>query len=301
MQYATDWRHTMASHVTRVARFTTGTVDIHPQHAYRGHAPMYWWILTSRAWLTARPINVYVIEHPDGVVVFDTGQDRASVTDPCYFPGGPVGLIYRRLAKFHITENATLTAGLERLGYRTGDVTTAVISHLHQDHIGGVGEIAHADLLVSRDEWSSLQRPMAGARGYLRPHIEIPGLTWRPVDFDRTSDDSLHPFTRSFDLFGDGSLTILPTPGHTHGSMSMLVRRAEGPPLLLVGDVTYDIAAFERGTSSGVGSRRRLRETRQRVLALRAANPGMPILAAHDPAAADLLAAVAPRQRGSAA
>ena len=67
--------------VTRIARFSTGTVDIHPQHAYRGHSPMYWWILTSRRWLAGRPINVYVIEHTDGVVLFDTGQDRASLTD----------------------------------------------------------------------------------------------------------------------------------------------------------------------------------------------------------------------------
>lgn len=128
----------MATHVKRIERFSTGTVDIHPQHAYRGRSPMYWWILTSRGWLNRRPINVYVIEHSEGVVVFDTGQDRASVTDPCYFPDGPVGVIYRRLAQFQVNEDETLKAGLGRLGYTTADVTTAVISHLHQDHIGGV-------------------------------------------------------------------------------------------------------------------------------------------------------------------
>ena len=101
----------MASRITRVSRFSTGTVDIHPQHAYRGRSPMYWWILTSRRWLEGRPINVYVIEHPDGVVVFDTGQDRASVTDPSYFPDGANGVIYRRLARFHVSQDETLTAG----------------------------------------------------------------------------------------------------------------------------------------------------------------------------------------------
>lgn len=279
----------MASHVQRVARFSTGTVDIHPQHAYRGHSPMYWWILTSRRWRTGCPINVYVIEHTDGVVLFDTGQDRASVTDPCYFPGGPTGVIYRRLARFHIDERDTLTAGLERLGYRTGDVTTAVISHLHQDHIGGVREIAHANLLVSPDEWRSLHRPMAEPRGLLRTHIEVPGLAWSPVDFHPLEDPTVQPFTTGLDLFGDGALVLFATPGHTHGSMSMLVRRPDGPPLLLAGDLTYDVHAFERGVPSGVGSKRELRKTRDRVLALRAANPGLQILAAHDPAAAELL------------
>jgi N-acyl homoserine lactone hydrolase len=279
----------VASPIARVSLFSTGTVDIHPQHAYRGRSPMYWWILTSRRWLTGRPINVYVIEHNDGVVLFDTGQDRASVTDAAYFPGGPAGLVYRRLARFHVHEHETVTAGLARLGYRPADVTTAVISHLHQDHIGGVREIPDADLLVSADEWRSLHRPLAASRGLLRDHIDLPGLRWTPVELTPIDDSMLAPFTAGRDLFGDGSLVLLPTPGHTHGSMSMLVRRPDLPPLLLAGDLTYDVHAFERGRTGGVGSRRRLRRTRDDVLALRANNPGMQILAAHDPAAAALL------------
>jgi glyoxylase-like metal-dependent hydrolase (beta-lactamase superfamily II) len=290
----------MATPITRVSRFSTGTVDIHPQHAYRGRSPMYWWILTSRRWLDARPINVYVIEHRDGVVLFDTGQDRASVTDPSYFPDGANGVIYRRLARFDVSEDETLTAGLARLGYSTGDVTRAVISHLHQDHIGGVGELPGSSLLVSREEWRSLHRPMAEARGLLRAHIELPGRKWEPIGDEPLHDPSLEPFARGHDLFGDGALTILPTPGHTPGSLSMLVRRRDAPPLLLVGDLTYDVHAFERGRAGGVGSKRALRETRAKVLALRANQPGMQILAAHDPAAAGLLDAAGPAREASA-
>jgi len=281
------------AHITRIARFSTGTVDIHPQHAYRGRSPMYWWILTSRRWLTGRPINVYVIEHGDGIVLFDTGQDRASVTDPGYFPDGPTGLIYRRLARFHVSEGETLTAGLARLGYRPADVSTAVISHLHQDHIGGVREIPNAELLVSAEEWQSLHRPLAEPRGLLRDHINVPGLRWSPVELTALEDPSLAPFTTGRDLFGDGSLVLLPTPGHTRGSMSMLVRRPEAVPLLLAGDLTYDVHAFEGGRTGGVGSRRQLRKTRRKVIALRVNNPGMQVLAAHDPAAAGLLDAAA--------
>ena len=281
------------AHITRIARFSTGTVDIHPQHAYRGRSPMYWWILTSRRWLTGRPINVYVIEHSNGIVLFDTGQDRASVTDPGYFPDGPTGLIYRRLARFHVSDDETLTAGLARLGYRPADVSTAVISHLHQDHIGGVREIPNAELLVSAEEWQSLHRPIAEPRGLLRDHINVPGLRWSPVELTALDDPSLAPFTAGRDLFGDGSLVLLPTPGHTRGSMSMLVRRPEAVPLLLAGDLTYDVHAFEGGRTGGVGSRRQLRKTRRKVLALRVNNPGMQVLAAHDPAAAGLLDAAA--------
>lgn len=282
----------MASPVKRVSRFSTGTVDIHPQHAYRGRTPMYWWILTSRRWLEGRPINVYVIEHPEGVVVFDTGQDRASVTDPTYFPDGANGVIYRRLARFHISQDETLTAGLERLGYSTSDVTHAVVSHLHQDHIGGIGEIPDAELVVSADEWRSLHRPLAETRGLLPAHIDLPDARWTSITYERVDDPSLRPFSAGHDLFGDGSLMILPTPGHTPGSMSMFVRRRDGSPLLLVGDLTYDVHALDRGTPGGVGSARALRETRKNVMALRANHPDMPILAAHDPAAAGLLDAV---------
>jgi glyoxylase-like metal-dependent hydrolase (beta-lactamase superfamily II) len=279
----------MASRIRRVSRFSTGTVDIHPQHAYRARSPMYWWILTSRRWLEGRPINVYVIEHADGVVVFDTGQDRASVTDPSYFPDGVNGVIYHRLARFHVSQDETLTAGLERLGYRTTDVTHAVVSHLHQDHIGGIREIPGAELLVSDDEWRSLHRPLAEARGLLRAHINLPHARWTPIAYEPVDDPTLQPFVTGRDVLGDGSLTILPTPGHTPGSMAMFVRLHDASPLLLVGDLTYDVHAFERGASSGVGSKRTLRETRTKVMALRAHHPGMPILAAHDPAAAGLL------------
>jgi glyoxylase-like metal-dependent hydrolase (beta-lactamase superfamily II) len=201
-------------------------------------------------------------------------------------------VVYDRLARFEIGENETFSAGLERVGYQAGDVGTAVVSHLHQDHIGGIGEMRQAELLVAADEWRSLRRPLAEARGLLRSHIDLPGLRWSPVEFEplpARAGAALQPFSSGRDLFGDGSLILLPTPGHTPGSMSLLVHRDDGPPLLLVGDLTYDIHAFERGVHSGVGRRRRLARTRQAVLELRAANPGLRILAAHDPAAADLL------------
>jgi hypothetical protein len=76
--------------------------------------------------------------------------------------------------------------------------------------------------------------------------------------------------------------------------MSLLVRPRDAAPLLLVGDLTYDVDAFERGIASGVGRASQLRETRRRVLGLREQLPGLTLLAAHDPRAVDLLAAAHP-------
>jgi glyoxylase-like metal-dependent hydrolase (beta-lactamase superfamily II) len=108
--------------------------------------------------------------------------DRASVTDPGYFPGGLTGVLYDRLARFEISPAETLTAGLDRLGYAAGDVKTAVISHLHQDHIGGLAELDHADIVVSQAEWDTLSSPLPQLRGLMRRHIDLPGLRWHRIE-----------------------------------------------------------------------------------------------------------------------
>lgn len=275
--------------VRAVSVISTGSVRIHPEQPYGTRKPLYWWLLTSRQWTPPQPINVYVIEHTRGVVLFDTGQDRASVTDRQYFPGGFTGFVYGRLARFDISERDTLTAQLGALGYGPADVSTAIVSHLHQDHIGGLRELKDSDLLVSAAEWAELSKPAPELRGFLRKHIQLPGLKWQQVTPEPTRDASVAPFTESLDVMGDGSLVLLPTPGHTAGSMSLLVRRGAKPPLLLVGDLTYGAEILERGDVPGVGARRQLAETSRKVLALAGQLPGLVVLPAHDPAAAQRL------------
>jgi N-acyl homoserine lactone hydrolase len=211
--------------IARVSVISTGTVAIRPEHVGPTWKNLYVWLFTSRRWTAPLPINVYVIEHREGVVLFDTGQDRAFVTDPDHFPGGFNGLVYSRLAKFDIGPDQTLTAGLRRLGHGVGDVRTAVLSHLHQDHIGGLPELGRSEIVTSRPEWDSLRKPMSEARGLMPSHIDLPGLRWRHVEPEKLADPALTPFSHGHDLFGDGSLVLLPTPGHTPGSLSMLVRR----------------------------------------------------------------------------
>ena len=272
--------------VKAVSVVSTGTVQIHPEQLYGSRKPLYWWLLTSRRWTQPLPINIYVIEHADGLILFDTGQDRASVTDHAYFPDGFTGYLYDRLARFHIGEKDTLTAQLDTLGYSPTDVCRAILSHLHEDHIGGLRELTEAELLVSGAEWQQLAGFKPEITGFLRKHIEIPWLRWRQVTFEPTGDASVSPFSESLDLMGDGSIVLLPTPGHTAGSVSLLVRLGTRPPLLLVGDLTYRADLLERRQVPGVGDRRGLRTATDRVLALKRRMPGLTILPAHDPTAA---------------
>lgn len=282
---------TSADPIARVSVISTGSVAIRPEHVGPTRKNTYVWLFTSTRWTAPRPINVYVIEHRDGVVLFDTGQDRASVTAPDYFPGGLNGLVYSRLAKFEIGPGETLEAGLSDPGYHIDDVDKAVISHLHQDHIGGLPVLGRADIFISGQEWDTLGTPMPEARGLLSSHIDLPGLRWNQITPEPLADPGLTPFTDRHDLFDDGSLVLLPTPGHTPGSLSMLIRRPGRVPLLLVGDLTYDADLLAAGKLPGAGDRKQMRIAVSRVNALRATMPGLVVLAAHDPGAAGMLAA----------
>ena len=276
--------------IRRVRVISTGTVQIHPEHMACTWRPTFLWVLTSRRWTAPRPINVYVIEHRDGLVVFDTGQDRASVTDPGYFPSGVVmGPLYR-MSRFDMSADQTLSVLLEGIGYRAGDVGTVVLSHLHGDHIGGLREVSHAELLVSRAEWDTLSGPWPELAGVMRRYIELPGLRWRQIELAPIRDPALAPFDMGHDLFGDGSLVLVPTPGHTAGSISLIVRRPERPTLALVGDLTYEVHLLECGHVPGVGDRRMLRRSTAMLNQLRETIPGLVVLATHDPGAAAVLA-----------
>ena len=223
-------------------------------------------------WTAPRPINVYVIEHDEGLVLFDTGRTARSVTDPDYFPNGLAGHIYARLAKFDVAPEETLTEGM-RPGLHVDDVGTAVLSHLHQDHIGGLPELAAtaAEIMASAADWAEY-RPSAACSRAARAHIDLPGLRWTHVTPRPVDDPSIAPFAAAYDLFDDGSLVLVPTPGHTPGSLSLLLRQPGMPPMLFVGDLTYDVELLEEERIPGVGDHGPAESTRA-VKALKRRHP----------------------------
>jgi len=162
------------------------------------------------------PVGAFLVEHPDGTAVFDTGmhgdlehsKERMRST--------------AELFEVELSPASSVTGQLAERGVAPGDVDVAVVSHLHFDHCGGLGQLPDARLVVQQAEWDA---------AFHGPLVEY-GV-FNPDDFDvghdRQALDGEH------DLFGDGSVLVVPTPGHTAGHQSLLV---EGR-LLLTGDACY--------------------------------------------------------------
>jgi glyoxylase-like metal-dependent hydrolase (beta-lactamase superfamily II) len=159
------------------------------------------------------PVPAWLVRHPRGVVVFDTGlhADLAA---------GPDAL--GRLAKLFTPDlEAGGTVG-PRLAQHDVDPAGSfdvVVSHCHFDHVGGLGELPNARVIVQRDEWTAATTDAtAGSGGYDRSLYDL--------GHDVLLVDGVH------DVFGDGTVTTLPTPGHTCGHQSLRVRTSAGATIL---------------------------------------------------------------------
>jgi glyoxylase-like metal-dependent hydrolase (beta-lactamase superfamily II) len=177
------------------------------------------------------PVNVFVVEHPQGLCLFDAGE-RAEAARPGYFPWWHP---FFKLARFELGQEDEAAPQLRALGYDPADVRWVVLSHLHTDHVGGLEAFRSAEVLVSRPEWEHARGPAGSLRGYL-PQRWPKGLDPHLVDVD---GDTVGPFAGSYDIAGDGRLLLVPLPGHTAGHVGLLVSEHR-PTHLLIGDAADD-------------------------------------------------------------
>jgi|KBSSwiStaDraftv2_1062776.scaffolds.fasta_scaffold06822_1 glyoxylase-like metal-dependent hydrolase (beta-lactamase superfamily II) len=204
------------------------------------------------------PVPAYLIDHPKGRALFDTGM----------------GVRYRReldnaLAdnKFGLQwfEGMDIATRLKAIDVDPASIDWIVNSHLHIDHCGGNAHLPNATVVVQRSE-------LEGARAGVDPSL------YDAVDYD--TGQPVKAITGEHDLFGDGSVRIVPTYGHTTGHQSMIVRLG-GRDVLLAGDCCYternlDVRVLPKNTANleqGL-------ETLDRLAALR--ENGTLILFGHD-------------------
>lgn len=274
---------------------TCGRAEQHWEHRFGSSKPQLWWVFFGRRWV-ALPLQCFLIEHSDGPVLFDSGIDPAILSDPRYIEQAIGRFLLRRIFRLHLTEQDRIDHVLKTAGVAASDIRTVVISHLHFDHVGGIARVPQADLLVSAREWAILSEPRPEQEWILRQHIEIPSAKWKQITFEPTDDPLFEGFDGIHDVAGDGSMILLPTPGHTPGSLSMLIRRVGWDPILLVGDLTYQADLLDREVVPGTGDRDVLLASFAKVRRLRERLPGLAIIASHDFGAGAALA----RATGSA-
>ncbi len=268
--------------------FSTGIGSMHTEHRYGTRLPQMWWVLFSRNWVEV-PINVFVLEHPEGLILFDAGLDTAVLTNPNYVDSAIGRFFMRRLFRLRLRPDETLTNKLAGLGFNAADVRKVIVSHLHFDHVGGIAEVPQADLLVSHNEWAQLSGPHPERDFIFRDHVQHPDARWQLVDFGHTDDPLLAPFGGCYDVMNDGSLILLPTPGHTPGSISMLARIKGRAPVLLIGDLAYEAELLMKDQLPDTGDKAQLLASYAKVRGLKQRLPELVVLPSHDFAAQEYL------------
>jgi N-acyl homoserine lactone hydrolase len=173
-------------------------------------------------WITL-PIPSFLVEHPEaGPFLVDTGLHASVAADP----GPNLGRVAKALYSIDMAPDDAAPAQVRARGVDPDAIELVVMTHLHYDHASGATQLPRATFVVERREWDAASRG-GMLQGYHRPHLD-PALRWRAID---VGDEA--------DLFGDGSVRLLHTPGHTPGHLSLLLRLAGGEQLLLTADAAY--------------------------------------------------------------
>jgi N-acyl homoserine lactone hydrolase len=187
------------------------------------------------------PCLAYVIRHPhEGALLVDTGLHPHATTDLRGDFGLAMSLLFRGMRPAAEPYDEQLRA----LGVDPDASLRVVMTHLHVDHTSGMRLLPNARFLCTREEWAAARAPRAGAKGFIGRHLPDEARVER-VDFDRDGE-RFGPFARTIDLFGDGSVRLVSTPGHTPGHMSTLLPDAGGREVLIVGDAAYTVESIER-------------------------------------------------------
>jgi N-acyl homoserine lactone hydrolase len=184
-------------------------------------------------WLTV-PVPAFLVEHPGaGPVLIDTGFHPSVAAKPQANLGRLSQFTFRNI---EMKPDQAVSSQLRARGIEASAVKAVVMTHLHIDHASAISEYPDATFVVSAAEWAAASEH-GQLHGYVKRQFDH-GFDWRLLDFEGRDAESFSGFARSFDLFGDGSVRAVYTPGHTLGHMSVVLRTHSGE-VLVAGDAIY--------------------------------------------------------------
>jgi N-acyl homoserine lactone hydrolase len=174
----------------------------------------------------------WLIKHGSEWLLWDTGVPEAALNDPRGWSTLPKLIVY------HLDK--TLTDQLAEIGLKPRDIARVAISHTHGDHIGNVGLFPNSTILMQQAEYSWIHSPNGPNDNVNQLMALARKLLGTPKNLQLIDGDT--------DVFGDGSVTLVSTPGHTPGSQSLLVHLKNSGFVILSGDVVHSEENFEKNT-----------------------------------------------------
>lgn len=236
-------------------------------------------IFTDAQWTDWLPTYAWMIDHPEGLIVVDTGQGRHVLEGVrSWHP------YLRWEVMFRIERDEEIGPQLRALGVAPRDVQRVVLTHLHVDHDGGLAHFPESDILVSRQELHTARGWSGRLRGYL-PNRWPPWFNPIPLDL---AAEAVGPFAASRRLTAAGDVIAVATPGHTASHLSVIVVD-EGITYVLAGDASYTEALMLAGQIDGVSEHDATALATLRVLRQQAAAGPTVYLPTHDPESSERL------------
>jgi glyoxylase-like metal-dependent hydrolase (beta-lactamase superfamily II) len=180
------------------------------------------------------PVQSFLVDHPSaGALLVDTGLHSSVAVDPRQSIGRAGRIALRDL---EMKPDQSVVAQLRALGRAPSEIKTVVVTHFHVDHASGISEFPDATFVFSSAEWEAATT-QGQTHGYVKRQFDH-AFDYRTLDFDGPDAGSYSTFGRAFDLFGDGSVRLVFTPGHTLGHVSVVLRLGERE-MLVAGDAIY--------------------------------------------------------------
>ena len=202
-------------------------------------------LFRSKKHRIALPVSVYLIEHPKGLILIDTGWHTDNRKHQMK------NLKFQWIAnKADLLDGQAVHEQLARLGFQPEDLDMVLLSHLHCDHADGLRHVKNAKkIMVSQEEWDSANKDKIK---YL--HHE-----WKGVDVQtfQLKESGHGPFGKSFDVFGDGTVEFIWIPGHSDGLCATKLTNTEtGDYILLTSDAGYAAESWKENLTPGVVNNR---------------------------------------------
>jgi len=178
------------------------------------------------------PVAFFLIKHPKGNVLFETGNNDKVITDPTYW--GPLAAMLSSASR---SPDVAIDTQLGKIGVKPSDINYVVVGHMHLDHAGNVGKFPTATIVYQRDEIVNAFWPKPGfGCCYITGDF---AMLRNKVGAGDPAAQKVIELEGDLDLFGDGSIYIHRQVGHTPGSQMMLVRLPKTGPVVLTSDNCY--------------------------------------------------------------